>query len=112
MHKHGTRSTKLPNPPIFIDSKDLKFSNWLSRIKNKLHVNEDHYLNKLIKLAYVKGRIKGKATMYISLCLYKDALNLYNTMQDLFDYLKSVYEDLNQLFTAKNKFKKLYIKPI
>jgi hypothetical protein len=110
MHEHGICSTKLPDSLIFIDGKDLKFSDWLSRIKNKLCVNEDHYLNKLIKLAYIEGRIKGKVAMHISPRLYEDALNPYNTVQDLFNYLKSVYEDLNWLFTAKNEFKKLYMK--
>jgi hypothetical protein len=50
--------------------------------------------------------------MHIFLCLYEDALDPYNTMQDLFDHLKLVYKDPNWLFTAKNKFKKLYMKPM
>jgi hypothetical protein len=39
----------------------------MSQIKNKLYKNADYYLTKLIKLAYIKGLIKGKAAKYISL---------------------------------------------
>ena len=105
------RSTKLPNPPIFTDGKDLKFSDWLSRIKNKLRANEDHYPTKSIKLAYVEGRIKGEAATHISPRLRDDAIDPYGTVQDLFDHLKSIFEDPNRVFTAKTDFKKLYIKP-
>jgi len=45
----------------------MSFFNWLSRIKNKLRKNANYYLIKSIKLAYIKGLIKGKAIKHISL---------------------------------------------
>jgi len=52
----------------------------LSRIKNKLYKNADYYLIKSIKLAYVKGLIRGKAIKYILLHLRDNAINLYITI--------------------------------
>jgi hypothetical protein len=37
-------------------------------------------------------------------------MNLYTTIQDLFDYLTFAFKNPNQLFIAKNEFKKLFIK--
>jgi len=103
-------STKLPNPSIFKDTKDISLFNWISQIKNKLCENANHYLTKSIKLALVEGLIRGKAAKHISLHIRDNAINLYITIQDLFDYLTFAFKNLNQLFIAKNKFKKLFIK--
>ena len=88
----------------------MSFSNQLSRIKNKLCKNADYYPTKSIKLAYIKGLIGGKAIKHISPQLKDNAINLYSTVQDLFEHLTSAYKNPNQLFTAKNEFKKLFIK--
>jgi len=58
----------------------MSFSDWLSRIKNKLCENADHYPIKSIKLIYVKGLIGGEAAKHISLRLRDDAINLYTTI--------------------------------
>ena len=88
----------------------MSFSNWLSRIKYKLRENADYYPTKSIKLAYIKGLIRGKAAKHILPRLRDNAINLYTTIQDLFEHLTSTYENPNRLFTAKNEFKKLFIK--
>ena len=88
----------------------MSFFNWLSRIKNKLYENTDYYPTKSIKLAYIKGLIKGKAIKHILLRLRDNAINLYTTIQDLFEHLTSTYKNSNRLFIAKNEFKKLFIK--
>jgi hypothetical protein len=58
----------------------MSFFNWLSHIKNKLRENANHYLIKSIKLAYIKGLIRGKATKHISLQLRDNAIDLYITI--------------------------------
>ena len=104
------RFTKLLNPLIFIDGENISLFNQLSRIKNKLCKNADYYFTKSIKLAYIKGLIGGKAAKHILLRLRDDAINLYTTIQDLFDYLTSAYKNPNRVFIAKNDFKKHFIK--
>jgi hypothetical protein len=88
----------------------MSLSNWLSRIKNKLCENADYYPTKSIKLTYVKGLIRGEAAKHISLRLRDNAIDLYTTVQDLFEHLTFAYKNPNQLFTAKNEFRKLFIK--
>jgi hypothetical protein len=56
----------------------MSLSNWLSQIKNKLYKNANYYPTKSIKLAYVKGLIKGKAAKHISLRLKDNAINPYS----------------------------------
>ena len=58
----------------------MSFFNQLSRIKNKLYKNANYYLTKSIKLAYIKGLIRGKAAKHISLQLRDNAINLYTTI--------------------------------
>jgi hypothetical protein len=63
-----------------------------------------------MKLAYVKGLIGSKAAKHISLQLRDNAIDLYTTIQDLFEHLTSAYKNPNRLFTAKNEFRKLFMK--
>ena len=58
----------------------MSFFNQLSRIKNKLYKNANYYLIKSMKLAYIKGLIRGKAIKHISLQLRDNAINLYTTI--------------------------------
>ena len=58
----------------------MSFFNQLSRIKNKLYKNADYYFTKSIKLAYVKGLIRGEAIKYILLRLRDNTINLYITI--------------------------------
>jgi hypothetical protein len=73
-------STKLLNPLIFKDSKDISFADWLSQIKNKLYKNANHYPIKSIKLAYIKSLIRAKAAKHISPHLKDNAIDLYTTI--------------------------------
>jgi len=63
-----------------------------------------------MKLALVKGLIGGEAIKHISPHLREDAINLYDIVQDLFNYLTFAFKNPNRLFIAKNDFKKLFIK--
>ena len=88
----------------------MSLFNQLARIQNKLCENEDYYPTKSIKLAYVKGLIRGEAAKRISPRLRHNAINPYTTIQDLYDHLTTSFKNPNRIFTAKNEFKKLYIK--
>jgi hypothetical protein len=79
-------------------------------MKNKFKVNQDHFPTKEIKLAYAKGRIGGDAAVYVAERFKEDATEPYETISDLFEHMQTIYINPNRLFTAKNEFKKLYIK--
>jgi hypothetical protein len=109
LYNRPQKSTKLPDPPIFTDGKGMKFSDWVSRIRNKLRVNSDHYPTDSIQLAYIEGRVEGEAARHISPRLAPDSADPYRTIQDLLDHLSEIYEDPNRTFEAKNEFKKLFM---
>jgi len=104
-----SKSTKLPHPPILTDGKDPKFCDWLSRVKNKLKANSDHYPTEQIKLAYVEGLLGGDAARYARERFQEEAVDPYRTVNDVLKYLQTIYEDPNRLLKAKDEFKKLYM---
>ena len=109
-HYRPYRSTKLPDPPTLTDGNDPKFEDWLTRIKDKLLVNTDHYPTDQIQRVYVIGRIGGEAATYITPRLRPDSSDPYQTVADLYQYLTDIYEDPNRVYVAKDDFRKLYIK--
>ena len=79
-------------------------------MRKKLRSNKDHFPTKDMKLAYTEGRISRQAAIYTEERFKEDATKPYKTTEDLFEHLHIIYTDLNRVFIAKNKFKKLYIK--
>jgi hypothetical protein len=79
-------------------------------MRKKLRSNKDHFPTKDMKLAYAEGRIGGQAAIYAEERFKEDATEPYKTAEDLFEHLHMIYTDPNRVFTAKNEFKKLYIK--
>jgi hypothetical protein len=59
------RFIKLPDPPIF-ESREQNIELWLSRMRNKLRANADHYSTDESKIAYTKSRISGEAALHIA----------------------------------------------
>jgi hypothetical protein len=104
------KSTKLPDPLPLTDGTEPTFEDWLSRIKDKLQVNADHYPTDQIQRAYVIGRISGAAAKYIAPRLRSDTPDPYQNLDDLFKHLSAKYEDPNRIFNAKDAFKKLSMK--
>jgi Zinc knuckle len=104
------KTTKLPDPPVFTDGTDININNWLSRMRKKLRSNKDHFPTEDMKLAYAEGRIGGQAATHAEERFKEDATEPYETVEDLFEHLHMIYTDPNRLFTAKNEFKKLYMK--
>jgi hypothetical protein len=47
------KSTKILDPPILTDGQNPTFTSWLSKMRNKLKVNSDHFVDKEAKIAYV-----------------------------------------------------------
>jgi hypothetical protein len=96
---------------MLTDGKNPTFEGWLSKIKNKLKVNADHFADEDAKIAYVQLCTDGEASEHIQPRLADDATDLYTTCAKVLSHLQSIYEDPNRVFNAKNDFKKLYMKP-
>ena len=49
-----SKSTKIPDPPVLTNGSEPTFEGWLSKIKNKLKVNADHFRDEQARMAYVQ----------------------------------------------------------
>jgi hypothetical protein len=105
------RSTKMPDPPMFSDGKNVKFKDWKTEMKRKLLLNEDHYPTAAHQLAYVNSRCEGKALRHINPRMQEDATATYQTVQDVFDHLQSVFHDPNHQQVARDEYLTLKMDP-
>jgi Zinc knuckle len=105
------RTTKLPDPPILTDGKDPRFEDWLSRIKNKLKVNVDHYPTEAMKIAYVEGRTGDKAARHLAPRMKEGSVGEYRNVDEVFKHLETVFNDPNKTVNARRKFRAMQMKP-
>ena len=101
---------KLLNFLLFTDDKDLKFENWLFYIMNKLIINNDHYIIKILCMIYVKNWIRDNAIKYLTSWLWLKVSNCFRNIRKILNYLKFIYFDLNWLQNAKIQFQQLIMK--
>ena len=101
------KSTKIPDPPIF-EGKEQDVENWLSRMRNKLQANLDHYLTDHLQITYAESRIGGDAAKHIAPRMRATALNRFETAEEIFDLLYQVYGDPDRRHTAQREYSKLY----
>ena len=50
-----------PNPSIFTNEKNPIIDKWLSKMQNKLKLNQEYYSNNDTQICYTKNRYGGKA---------------------------------------------------
>jgi zinc knuckle protein len=105
------KSTKMPDPPMLSDGKDVKFKAWKTEMRRKLLLNEDHYPTAAHQLAYVSSRCEGKALRHINPRMQDDAATPYRTVQDVYDHLEGVFHDPNQKQAARDEYLALRMEP-
>lgn len=59
------KTTKIPDAPIFSDSKEVRFKIQETVIRQKLEANTDYYPLLVYLKLYIQGRYEGKAQLYI-----------------------------------------------
>lgn len=101
------KSTKLPDPPILTDGREPRFEDWLSRVKNKLKANADHYPSQSIKIAYVEGRTGGKAARHLAPRMKEGSAEEYATVEDVYKHLEMIFLDPNKRVNARREFRAL-----
>ena len=104
------KSAKIPDPPLLTDGKEPQFEDWLLLMTQKLDANHDHYNSPQLCHAYMASWCDGKAWKHITPHLWSEAINPYHDSDDMIEHLKTIYEDPNQITTAKNQFQQLYMK--
>jgi hypothetical protein len=91
------RSTKIADPEPLDNGKKPKFKHWLSRMRNKLKSNADHFPSEALRMAYVEGRVKDKTARHIFPRTQDDHPEVYRTAEEMFEHLADVYNDPDKL---------------
>ena len=73
----------------------------------KLDVNEDYYLTSALEVAYILLRLGGKAASFTINRSRRRAKRYYTSIDDLFNYLRSAYEDTNRRLSVKLQYDNL-----
>lgn len=105
------KSTKVPDPPLLSDGKTVKFKAWKTEIKRKFKLNQDHYPTTAHQLVHVISRCEGKALSHISPRMQDDSATPYQTIDDVFDHLQTVFYDPNQKQAARDEYLDLQMDP-
>ena len=60
------RSQKIPDPPLFTEvDGEVSLEDWIQRVRDKLTINQDHYVDDNAKAIYVVSRTGGTAAQHI-----------------------------------------------
>ena len=104
------KSLKLSDSPVFTDEKNLTWEVWETKIQNKLKVNADYYSTALSQIAYIVSHVKGDAAEHIHARRRDGATKSYTSINELLEYLASIYEDQDIKLTAQNTYKNLWMR--
>ena len=105
--RKADRSTKLPDPPLLTDSKDPYIDDWLSKMRNKLDANDNHYPTEKLRIAYVETRVTGEASKHLAPRLHRDSKKPFASAEEIFEHLYRIYGDPNRKRTALSEFRRL-----
>ena len=75
----------------------------------KLDVNKDYYPTSALEVAYILLRLGGKAASFTINRSRRGAKRHYTSTNDLFNHLRSAYEDTNRRPSAKLQYNNLSI---
>ena len=101
------RSVKMPDPPLFSDGKTMPVSQWITRMKNKLFANADHFETEELKMMYILSRTEGLAAKHLDPRTREGSLSPFLSSTDMLLTLKEVFDDPNRKLTAINEFRAL-----
>ncbi len=95
------------NSFIFIDEDESTWDSWRIKINDKLQTNVDHFDNKNICIVYVISRLEDDAAEHIFTWCQHDALHSYISINELFEHLKEIYDELNKNQKCCHKYNAL-----
>jgi len=86
---------KFSNSFIFTDEDESTWDSWRVKIDDKLQTNVDHFDNENICIVYVISRLEDDAAEHIFAWCRHDASHSYISIDELFEHLKEIYDELN-----------------
>ncbi len=98
---------KFSNSFIFTDEDESTWDSWRIKIDDKLQTNVDHFDNENICIVYVIFRLEDDAAEHIFAQRRHDALHSYISIDELFEHLKEIYDELNRNQKCRCKYNTL-----
>ncbi len=98
---------KFSNSFIFIDEDESTWNSWRIKIDDKLQTNVDHFDNENICIVYVISRLEDDAAEHIFTWHRHDALHSYISINELFEHLKEIYDELNRNWKCHHEYNAL-----
>ncbi len=87
---------KFSNSSIFTDEDESTWNSWRVKIDDKLQTNVNHFDNENICIVYVISRLEDDAAEHIFARRRHDASHSYISIDELFEHLKEIYDELNK----------------
>ncbi len=98
---------KFSNSSIFTDEDESTWDSWRVKIDDKLQANVDHFDNENICIVYVISRLEDDAAEHIFAWRRHDALHSYISIDELFEHLKEIYDELNKNRKCRREYNAL-----
>ncbi len=98
---------KFSNSFIFTDEDESTWNSWRIKIDDKLQTNVDHFDNENICIVYVISRLEDDAAEHIFAWRRHDASHSYISINELFEHLKEIYDELNRNWKCRRKYNAL-----
>jgi len=98
---------KFSNSSIFTDKDESTWNSWRVKIDDKLQTNVNHFDNENICIVYVISRLEDDAAEHIFTWRWHDASHLYILINELFEHLKEIYDELNKNQKCRREYNAL-----
>ncbi len=98
---------KFLNSSIFTDEDESTWDSWRVKIDDKLQTNVDHFENENICIVYVISRLEDDAAEHIFAWRRHDASHSYISIDELFEHLKEIYDELNKNRKCRREYNAL-----
>ncbi len=95
---------KFLNSSIFTDEDESTWDSWRVKIDDKLQTNVDHFDNENICIVYVISRLEDDAAEHIFAQCQHDASHSYISIDELFEHLKEIYDELNRNRKCRHEY--------
>ena len=103
------KSSKVPDPPVFLGTNEPEWDDWLSQMDNKLLVNGDWYPTSDAAVTYVLSRLGGKAMKHTMNRRLRGCPNPYTNYIEILDELADIYEDSDRKNNMGRQYEALHM---
>ena len=105
--RQARQSPKHDDPDKLDDGTSLTYSAWKSLLRGKLRANADWWPTEQDRINYVFSRTTGEAQQHLDPRIDEDSLDPWLTVDEMLEFLDTVYRDYYEAERADNAFHQL-----